>query len=145
MIRRFVRCAAAAVVLAAALGAVPAVAEDTTPCHGADKPNADISVNGKSGPKYVVTSASGLTAMSPDGMSFIKTFGFLYTTKGAGPHVQDGTAPPGPVFSVAGTDPASVSKGLAKLAKDPSGFKLSNGAKAIVSRGWAVVIFSCNP
>jgi hypothetical protein len=145
MIARYVRCAVAAIVLFAALGAVPAFAEDTTLCPGADKPNANITVNGKSGQKYVVTSASGLTAMAPDGMSFIKMFGFLYTTKGAGAFVQDGTFPPGPIFSVAGTDTTSVSKGLAKLAKDPSGFKLSKGAQAIVSRGWSVVIFSCNP
>jgi hypothetical protein len=145
MIQRSVRCAVAAIVLAAALGAVPAIAENTTPCPHADPPNAGISVNGKDGQKYVVTSASGLTAMSPDGTSFIKAFGYLYTTRGAGPYVQDGAAPPAPIFSVAGTDAASIRKGLSALAEDPSGYKPSNGARAIVSRGWSLVVFSCNP
>ncbi len=145
MIQRYVRRAVAAIVFAAALGAVPAMAENSTPCPRADRPNADISVNGKDGQQYVVTSASGLTAMSPDGTSFIKAFGYLYTTRGAGPYVQDGTAPPAPIFSVAGTDAASIRRGLSALAKDTSGYKLSNGAQAIVSRDWSLVVFSCNP
>jgi hypothetical protein len=144
MIGRYVRGVVAAGMFAAALGAVPAIAE-TTPCPGADKPNADISVNGQSGEKYVVTSSSGLTAISPDGTSVIKSFGWLYTTKGAGAFVADGTSPQGLIFSVAGTDPASVRNGLATLAKNTDGYKLSAGARAIVSRGWSVVIFSCNP
>jgi hypothetical protein len=144
MIGRFVRCVVAAIVVVAALGAAPALAGNTV-CPHAALANADISVNNKGGAKYVVTSASGLTAMSPDGISFIKTFGYLYTTKGAGAFVQDGTAPPAPIFTVGGTDPGSVSKGLAWLAKNKDGYKLSAGAQAIVSRGWSVVIFSCNP
>jgi hypothetical protein len=144
MIGRYVRCVAAAIVVAGALGPVPALAGNT-PCPGADRSNADISVNGNDGQKYVVTSSSGLTAMSPDGTKFIKMFGFLYTTRGAGPYVQDGIAPPAPVFKVAGTDSASIAKGLAVVAKETPGLKLSDGARAIVSGGWSLVIFSCNP
>jgi hypothetical protein len=144
MMQRLVRCAVAAIVVVAALGAAPALADNTI-CPGADKPNANVSVNGKDGQKYVVTSSSGLTAISPDGTSFIKTFGYLYTTKGAGAFVQDGTAPSAPAFSVPGTDTTGVSRGLSTLAKGPQGYKLSAGAKAIVSRGWSLAIFSCNP
>ena len=144
MIQRYVRGVAAGIVVAAALGAAPAVAGNAT-CPGADRPNAGISVNGKDGRKYEVVSSSGLTAMSPDGTSFFKTFGYVYTTRGAGAYVTDRTAPTAPIFSVAGTDPDSISKGLSALAKETPGLKLSDGAKAIVSRGWSLVVFSCNP
>jgi hypothetical protein len=143
MIARYVRGVVAAGAFVAVLGAVPAVAGNT-PCPGADNPNSDISVNGRTGAKYVVTSSSGLTAMSPDGKSFFRTFGYLYTTRGAGPFVQDGP-PPGPIVPVQGTDASSISKGLAALLKETPPYKLSDGANAIVSHGWAMVIFSCNP
>ncbi len=140
MNRGYIR-AGAAIVVAAVLGAAPAVAANPS-CRGADRPNGEISVNGNDGAKYEVMSASALSAVSPDGDVTFASFGFLYTTRGAGPYVQDGP-PPGPIFHIKGTDVASIRSGISGLLKEVPDVNLSVAAKAVATRGWTLIVSPC--
>jgi hypothetical protein len=140
MIGRYVRAGAIAIALAAALPA-PAPADNMV-CPGSIPAGNGSSVNGKSDRKYEVTASSGLTAMATDGSSFHKAFAYMYVTRGAGAFIQDSQSHA--VTPVSGTDPGAIKKGLAKISQIP-GIKLSAGAHAIVSGGWSLVVYSCNP
>ena len=120
----------------------PAMADNNV-CPGAVPAGKGTSVNGKADSKYDVTSSSGLTPVSPDGKSFLAAFGDPYATRAAGAFLQDRQG--GWVGPMAGTDTAAIQNALAKRPTQIPGATLSDGARAIVSRGWSLVVFPCNP
>ncbi|HTA37853.1 MAG TPA: hypothetical protein VK760_02195 [Candidatus Acidoferrales bacterium] len=136
------RVAVAAAVIGAAACVAPAVA-GTAHCPDASRANAGIAVGGNTAPTYEVTSASALNATSPDGDVALASFGYLYTTRGAGAYVEDGH-PHGWIVPVDSTDPAAILKALAKLANELPPSKLSAGAKAVLAPGWKLTVLPCN-
>jgi hypothetical protein len=134
-------------VAAAALAATACTAAGvagTASCPGSIPANAGTSVGGNGAPKYEVTSVSALSAVSPDGDVTFAGFGYLYTTRGAGPYLEDGH-PHGWIVPVDSIDTGAVLKALAKLQKDLPPSKLSDGAKAALAPHWKLTVLPCTP
>jgi hypothetical protein len=143
MIRGPLLRAVAAGVLAVSASTAAAVA-GTASCPGSIPANTGTSVGGNGEAKYEVTSASALNAVSPDGDVAFVSFGYLYTTRGAGPYLEDGH-PHGWIVPAGSTSPDAILKALAKLQNDLPPSKISDGAKAVLAPHWKLSILPCTP